>query len=119
MGEVIRNNREAVGRIRAREPFRNRKGSLSGRWHDVPLIIPSGWAPTELTSVLRFEAGPVYVVYSYGTPIAWVTTDGMAAVPDLKYSVTTSKHQSLVLGALGLTYAETAEAWNSREAAAV
>jgi hypothetical protein len=36
-----------------------------------------------------------YVVYSYGTPIAWVT-DGEWVVPDERYSATTSNHQGLV-----------------------
>lgn len=41
---------------------------------------------------------PFYVVYSYATPIAWAygTT---VRIPDVRYSVTTSKQQSLVRGA--------------------
>lgn len=35
-----------------------------------------------------------YVVYSYLTPIAWVTEDeDPLYVPDVRYSVTTSRHQ--------------------------
>ena len=36
----------------------------------------------------------VYVVYSYGTPIAWCTPEGWYVVAQ-KFSVTTSKHQNL------------------------
>jgi hypothetical protein len=38
-------------------------------------------------------------VYSYGTPIAWHTNTGWF-IPDLKYSVTTSKHQGYVRRAI-------------------
>ena len=34
-----------------------------------------------------------YVVYSYATPIAWVTSDGTVYKVKAKFSVTTSKHQ--------------------------
>lgn len=36
-----------------------------------------------------------YIVYSYGTPIAWYGRDGWT-MPDQKYSATTSAHQSKV-----------------------
>lgn len=36
-----------------------------------------------------------YVIYSYGTPIAWHGPDGWN-FPDEKYSVTTSRHQSKI-----------------------
>ena len=41
-----------------------------------------------------------YVVYSYDTPIAWHRADGFWHMPDVKYSVTTSKHQGRILTAL-------------------
>lgn len=34
-------------------------------------------------------------VYSYGTPIAWVMSDGTVVIPDHRYSVTTTHHQGL------------------------
>lgn len=42
------------------------------------------------------------VVYSYSTPIAWVTEDGEIICPDLRYSVTTSNHQNLARAWLAL-----------------
>lgn len=36
-----------------------------------------------------------YTVKSYDTPIAWVTASGTVIVPEVKYSVTTTHHQSL------------------------
>lgn len=41
------------------------------------------------------SADVTYTVLSYGTPIAWVNTDGSVTVPADKYSVTTTQHQSL------------------------
>lgn len=45
------------------------------------------------------EGKSVYVVYSYGTPIAWHTLDGWYIVAQ-KFSVTTSKHQNYVRRAI-------------------
>lgn len=47
------------------------------------------------------ELGPLYVVYSYRTPIAWVTGFGKVVVPDHKYSVTTTHHQNMCRAWLG------------------
>lgn len=38
-------------------------------------------------------ASIVYTVFSYGTPIAWVTDAGKVHKVSQKFSVTTSKHQ--------------------------
>ncbi|HYJ33758.1 MAG TPA: hypothetical protein VE326_11110 [Candidatus Binatia bacterium] len=43
---------------------------------------------------------PMYVVFSYGTPIAWVTIAGSVVIPDVRYSATTSRHQKLAREAL-------------------
>lgn len=45
--------------------------------------------------------GPLYVVYSYNTPIAWVKYDGTVVIPDLRYSVTTAHHQNVCRAWLG------------------
>jgi hypothetical protein len=42
-----------------------------------------------------------YTVYSYETPIAWVTADGTVRVPDVYYTRTTSGQQNLAREALG------------------
>lgn len=53
-------------------------GQLSGADHDA----------------FRADMGKiVYAVFSYSTPIAWVTTDGRVHKVAQKFSVTTSKHQ--------------------------
>lgn len=55
-----------------------------------------GRLPYEWINELK---GSYYIVYSYGTPIAWFK-NGEWLVPNLKYSQTTSRHQSLVRRAI-------------------
>lgn len=47
------------------------------------------------------DADDFYAVYSYQTPIAWYA-HGTWVVPDVKYSPTTSRHQSIVRNAVCL-----------------
>lgn len=63
-----------------------------------PDWVDTGRLAAEWRSRLREDsnAGLAYVVFSYATPIAWVTLDGTVVVPDTKYSPTTSNHQGLV-----------------------
>lgn len=67
-------------------------GALSGRTPHGETFTAwdSGRLPRE--HVDSFQRA-TYAVYSYATPIAWVT-DGAWAIPDVRYSVTTSRHQS-------------------------
>lgn len=56
--------------------------------------LPSAW-------VIRLNQDRArYAVYSYGTPIAWLTENGTAVIPDVKYSATTGKHQGIAAKAL-------------------
>ena len=48
---------------------------------------------------LMIKDNPSYIIWSYGTPIAWYGTHGWN-VPAIKYSPTTSKHQSIVRRAI-------------------
>ena len=50
----------------------------------------------------RDNIGIDYIIYSYGTPIAYRTNNGEWAIPDAKYSVTTSKHQATIRYAVTL-----------------
>ena len=52
-----------------------------------------GHLPHRLAQILSERADSiVQVIYSYGTPIAWLDA-GAWVVPDVRYSVTTGKHQ--------------------------
>lgn len=85
--------------IQHRAEFRG--NSLRGEW------VPAGWAvsPGMLDNAERNLLGgldgryPTYVVYSYGTPIAY-SQDGAWYVVNQKFSPTTSRHQGIVRRAL-------------------
>lgn len=67
-------------------------GALSGRTpHGQTFTVwESGRLPRE--HVDSFQRA-TYAVFSYATPIAWVT-DGAWVIPGTRYSLTTSRHQS-------------------------
>jgi len=56
--------------------------------------IQSGKLPQQFRDQLALDR-PDFIVYSYGTPIAWHSDKGWF-IPEVKYSVTTSKHQNYV-----------------------
>ncbi len=79
------------------KPVRNSTGSL---WGEAMTNPPKGHMPDWLYDALR-ASQPKYVVLSYGTPIAWLSWGNTRLVwtmPDVKYSRTTSIHQSFVRG---------------------
>ena len=83
--------RDAIG---SGEQFRNSTKSVTG--HKGP-----AWTMHRLPGKFHESAASAdYTVRSYGTPIAW-RIDGVWVVPDVRYSVTTSRHQSLVRVAVG------------------
>lgn len=78
----------------ARRPFVT-SGAMHGDWMRVGST--TGRLPDEYRRQLwddfkRFGPHGVFVVWSYGTPIAWRTPNG-DTFPAVKYSVTTSRHQ--------------------------
>lgn len=80
-----------------REPFK--QGNLSAKWFDSVNAVPtgrlsSGWADYFRPSVR--DERPVFVIFSYGTPIAWAYDNEEFIVPDVRYSVTTTNHQNVV-----------------------
>jgi|SRR6478735_11167946 len=94
--------REAlVKALTEHEPFTT-SGALKGeRWERDSV---TNWDLGRLTDhpawanafMIDHLAGINYVVWSYGTPIAWVRKDGAVVKPDVTYSVTTSKHQGFL-----------------------
>lgn len=82
--------------LRRRESFKTH-GALRGYRNfgdDLPLGLSVGILPRDWVQVFR-DQSIQYVVYSYATPIAWLTS-GVWIIPDVKYSRTTSKHQSTI-----------------------
>jgi hypothetical protein len=49
---------------------------------------------------LMKQHGAVYLIRSYNTPIAWLDARGEWTIPDVKYSVTTSRHQGKIRTAI-------------------
>ncbi len=75
--------------IANRTPFRTH-GALSA---DASAYSGTGVLPEPYVTALRNER-PEYVVYSYSTPIAWWSEAHGWTIPAVKYSATTSRHQS-------------------------
>jgi hypothetical protein len=69
-------------------------GALKGRSGEAP------WSWGRLDYDHRASVKDAdYVIYSYQTPIAW-RTQGQWHTPNVKYSVTTSRHQSKIFTAI-------------------
>lgn len=82
----------AVTHIANRTGFKA-NGTFSGSHFGLGI----GRLPADRVSgfLKAMDADDFYVVYSYGTPIAW-HAHGTWTVPDVRYSVTTTRHQNTV-----------------------
>lgn len=93
------NGRKAAETIAQRIDFTSH-GALSARTYAPTDFAPNFYGsqlPREHRDALfaALKAGPVYVVFSYETPIAWFSKHDITwHKPDVKYSMTTSHHQS-------------------------
>lgn len=79
--------------ISGRTPFRH--ASMQGT-NELHGVTDFGRLPVEFRTSLRDLPGPVYVVWSYATPIAWHTDETGWVVPETTYSRTTNDHQRIV-----------------------
>ncbi len=83
-----------AGTLAKREPFDS---------HGAMTAIPcapafTGRLPAEWASRYRDgnqSPGIVYTVRSYATPIAWALASGEITIPEVSYSITTTRHQNL------------------------
>jgi hypothetical protein len=78
--------------IANRQPFK--ANSMAGIYFHEGDYLPTGRLDSWLVSNLIANK-PDFIVYSYGTPIAWHHAGGWE-MPNVRYSVTTSKHQGIV-----------------------
>jgi hypothetical protein len=80
--------------------------NMYGRNVKVGMLSDLGRLPDEWRAVWHNDKdNTVYAIWSYLTPIAWRTyRNGRAVwiIPDVRYSVTTTKHQNKVRVALHL-----------------
>ncbi|RJL24025.1 hypothetical protein [Bailinhaonella thermotolerans] len=89
--------RQVPALIQAREEFRSRGDTITGIRGPA---ATTGRLPRDLAEDYRAYAGDIeYTVLSYRTPIAWVVRDRIV-IPPVRYSVTTSRHQSMASAAL-------------------
>lgn len=92
MNNVKTTVRDAHRSIRNAEPFD--AGNLRGYWGYVQVTWARcpGWVGALISEGRDSDK---YVVYSYNTPIGWFDADlKVWVIPVVKYSVTTSGHQS-------------------------
>lgn len=88
------NQRDAIHYIATRQGFK--ASALQGNGN----YLGSGRLDQEEIAKLSKDMASLdYIVYSYGTPIAWHTSDGWYVV-EQKFSVTTSKHQNFTRRAI-------------------
>ena len=92
------NQRDAIHYIATRQEFQ--ASALSGKYETSPIksgrLDPEGRAV--MAKCMDVNRG-LFVVYSYGTPIAWHSSEGWYVVSQ-KFSQTTSKHQNLTRRAI-------------------
>jgi hypothetical protein len=99
-----RSRREAENAIGSCRPFRNSTGSMKGTRGSTRTL---GWlsSHTEARRIRELLSRAVYVVWSYGTPIAFVseTEDGerTAYYVDESHSTTTANHQTIARVGMG------------------
>lgn len=92
-----------AGRSKLIEALKERKnfktsGALRGERRYSTITPMYGKLNKDERARLRADTdkGISYVVYSYETPIAWVTHDGEVYRVKQKFSVTTSKHMGAI-----------------------
>ena len=89
-------NAGSVDLIAKCQPFK--ANSMAGVYFHEGDYLPTGRLDSWLVSNLIANK-PDFIVYSYGTPIAWHHAGGWE-MPNVRYSVTTSKHQGIVRRAI-------------------
>ena len=85
----ISNHTSAREFISARREFNG--SSMSGRKSPTGDIgrLPGNWRDVYYQTAGRID----YIIYSFSTPIAWHTNDGLWFIPSVTYSSYSSRHQ--------------------------
>jgi hypothetical protein len=73
-------------------------GNVSASVYGSGEFVPKGRLPDFVADQLNARKTTIYVIFSYQTPIAWcnVGINTNWFIPDVKYSVSTSNHQSVI-----------------------
>lgn len=103
MSSLRVSNIHAGDRIRTCTNFQGSNFGGFLRPMDDSLIRFTGRLSDDLVTRIRAQK-PFYVVYSYATPIAWAYLNDRGVttweIPSIRYSQSTSRHQSLVRNSL-------------------
>lgn len=83
---------DTIAALECHEAF---KRSGFGMWAMKGKGTSTGWMSPELAAQYRSTEDITYTVYSYQTPIAWVTDNGTVTISPDGYSPTTRNHRSL------------------------
>jgi len=70
-------------------------------WGHSGAAQSTGWMPGLYRDAYLAQT-PVYTVYSYLTPIAWLLADGVWIMPMVKYTQTTTRVQNKINNAIAL-----------------
>lgn len=89
--KISSNSREVAERIRDREAFET-YGALKGT-REMGYAQSGRLSGADLEAFNRDQGSFSYIVWSYATPIAWVTDDSRIHRVEQRFSRTTSKHQ--------------------------
>lgn len=90
-------NKEAAKEIALGAAFQ--ANSLSGVWVSsmsrASVGKLSSFEAARFLTFIESTTAPVYVVYSYATPIAWADATGRYSMTTDRFSATTSRHMSI------------------------
>jgi hypothetical protein len=103
MATVVSNS-QAPNKIKHEQTFRSSSRPVNGNspWSGRPGGADSlGYLPRQYHAAARAAR---YVVYSYATPIGWVTVAGEHVVPDVGYTLTTGAQQYSTAHAWGIDF---------------
>lgn len=78
--------------VSKRQPFSNHTGSFRGIAGRPDTL---GWLPEEYRRMWD-NARILYTIMSFDTPLAWLKGTGEWVMPDVSYSPTTSRQQTIV-----------------------
>lgn len=106
MALQTRTQNTIAANIETRTAFK--AGNVRADWYPTAADVPTGRMPSDHVSAMltASKSRPVYVVFSYGTPIAYYANALAADTGNgwvesgVRYSVTTTNHQNVVSWAI-------------------
>lgn len=83
-----------AGMLARRKPFDSHGAMVATPYAPAfTARLPAEWASRYRSD--NQSPGIAYTVRSYATPIAWALANGEITIPEVSYSITTTRHQNL------------------------